>query len=87
MIVRNSVILLLPLFDMFQCSLCDNHSPMSDLREAMTVQFAQGLRDCAATLQDEQLLATLSAGDIIAQESKYQAAFLAALYNREKERL
>jgi len=39
--------------DMFQCSLCDKHSPMSDLREAMTMKLYQRLRDCAATLQDE----------------------------------
>ena len=27
--------------DMFQCSLCDIHSPMSDLREAMTMKHDQ----------------------------------------------
>jgi len=74
-------------FDMFQCSLCDKHSPVSDLREAMTMQVYQRLRHCAATLQDEQFLAKLSAGDVIAQEFKYRPACLAALYNRERERL
>jgi hypothetical protein len=69
--------------DNFQCSLCNKHSPMSDLREAMTMKLDQRLRDCAATLQDEQLLTNLS-GDVIAQEFKYQPDCLAALYNRER---
>ena len=56
---------------------------MSDLREAMTMKLDQRLRDCAATLQDEQLLTNLS-GDVIAQEFKYQPDCLAALYNRER---
>jgi hypothetical protein len=70
--------------DMFQCSLCDTHSPMSDLREAMTMKLGQRLRDYAATLHDEQLLAQLSAGYVIAQEFKYHPACLVALYNRER---
>jgi len=51
--------------DMFQCFLYDKHSPMSDLREAMTMKLDQRLRDRAATLQNEQLLVKLSAGDVI----------------------
>ena len=69
--------------DMCQCSLCDKHSPMSDFREAMTMKLFQKLRDCAATLQDEQLLVKSSAGDVIAQECMYHPACLAALNNRE----
>ena len=52
---------------MFQCFLCDKHSPMSNLRETMAMKLGQRLQDCAGTLQDEQLLAKLSAGDVIAQ--------------------
>ena len=70
--------------DMCQCSLCDKHSPMSDFREAMTMKLYQKLRDCAATLQDEQLLVKSSAGDVIAQEFIYHPACLAALNNRER---
>jgi len=66
--------------DMFQCSLCDKHYPLSDLKAAMTMKLDQRLRDCAATLQDEQLRAKLSA-------LKHHPACLAALYNRERERL
>jgi hypothetical protein len=57
---------------------------MSDLREAMTMKLDQRFRDCAATLQDEQLLVKSSAGDVIAQEFKYHPACLVALYNRER---
>jgi hypothetical protein len=39
-----------------------------------------------ATLEEEQLLAKLSAGDTIAQEFKYHSVFLMALYKRERER-
>ena len=40
------------------------------------------VRQCALDLQDQRLLAKLSAGDIVAQEAKYHAPCLASLYNR-----
>ena len=48
------------------------------------MKLYQKLRDCAATLQDEQLLVKSSAGDVIAQEFIYHPACLAALNNRER---
>ena len=53
----------------------------------MTMKLGQWLRDCAGTLQDEQLLAKLSAGDVIAQEFTFHPACLATFDNRERERL
>ena len=40
------------------------------------------MRICAHDLQDENLLAKLSARDLIAQEAKYLAQSLTNLYNR-----
>ena len=42
------------------------------------------VRECAQTLQDEKLLAKLSAGDLVAQEAKYHAVCLASLYQKGK---
>ncbi|VDI20120.1 Hypothetical predicted protein [Mytilus galloprovincialis] len=43
-------------------------SPLSLLREAMTMELNQRLVDCATALQDKQLLAKLSRCDVISQE-------------------
>ena len=40
------------------------------------------VRNCAQVLQDTALLAKLSAGDLVAQEEKYQTKCLVALYNK-----
>jgi len=39
------------------------------------------VKDCANDLQDERLLAKLSAGDMIAQDAKYHSRCLVSLYN------
>ena len=44
-----------PHVDILQCSLCDKHSPISDLRQVVTMKLGQMLRNCAASLQNEQL--------------------------------
>jgi hypothetical protein len=44
----------------------------SELLEAMTMQLNTRLHQCAQNLQDQKLLAILSAGDVVAQELKYQ---------------
>jgi hypothetical protein len=64
--------------------LSDKHSPMSDLREAMTETLSKVARLCCNS--PRQFLAKLNAGDVIAQEFKYHPACLVALYNRERER-
>ena len=55
---------------------------MSDLRETMIMKLDQRLHDCAAPRQDKQLLAQLSAGDVIAQEFKYHPACLVGFCKR-----
>jgi hypothetical protein len=50
----------------------------------MTMQLNDRLNQCAQNLQDEKMLAKLSVGDAVAQELKYHAGCLIALYNRER---
>ncbi|VDI22023.1 Hypothetical predicted protein [Mytilus galloprovincialis] len=50
----------------------------------MTMKLNDRLKSCAETLQDKQLLAKLSTGDVIAQDLKYHPACLVALYNKER---
>ena len=69
------------------CFLCEQESPPSELRQAMTMQLNKRLNECAQNLNDGRLLAILSAGDVVAQELKYHATCLAALYNKEKTHL
>ena len=70
--------------DIVKCFLCDKEAPPSSLGEAMTMKLNDRLKSCAETLQDKQLLAKLSTGDVIAQDLKYHPACLAALYNKER---
>jgi hypothetical protein len=46
----------------------------------MTMQLNTRLHQCAQNLQDQNLLAKLSAGDVVAQELKYHRACLTSLY-------
>ncbi|CAC5368907.1 unnamed protein product [Mytilus coruscus] len=73
-----------PVEDVHKCFICDIESPLFSLREAMTMKLNQRLVDCATPLQDKQLLAKLSSGDVIAQEMKYPPSCLAAVYNKER---
>ena len=43
------------------------------------------VRKCAVRLGDKQLLAKLSAGDLVAQEAKYHAKCLVSLYNKARD--
>lgn len=67
------------------CFLCAQEAPKSDLRRAMTMELDRRLNECARNLEDGKLLATLSAGDVVAQELKYHCNCLRALYNRERD--
>ncbi|CAC5423155.1 unnamed protein product [Mytilus coruscus] len=70
--------------DIVKCFLCDKEAPPSSLRKAMKMKLNDRLKSCAETLQDKQLLAKLSIGDVIAQDLKYHPACLVALYNKER---
>ncbi|VDI30863.1 Hypothetical predicted protein [Mytilus galloprovincialis] len=49
----------------------------------MTMKLNQRLVDCAKVLQNKQLLAKLSSGDVIAQEMTYHPSCFVAVYNRD----
>ena len=68
-----------------KCFLCEEESQLSELRAAMTMNLNNRLNRCARTLQDKELLAKLSTGDVIVQEFKYHPKCLTALYNRERK--
>ena len=64
------------------CFLCEETEESEQLREASTFQLDNRVRRCAIDLQDERLLAKLSAGDMIAQNAKYHPRCLVSLYNK-----
>ena len=65
------------------CVFCEKDVIGSD-RNDMTKNLYERLSDCAKVLQDEKLIAKLSAGDLVAQEAKYHLNCLNAVYNRER---
>ena len=65
------------------CFFCaESASAAESLREAATLRLDYRVRKCANNLQDENLIAKLSAGDMIALEAKYHPRCLISLYNR-----
>jgi hypothetical protein len=70
-----------------ECFICEKQASRSELREAMTMQLNTIHHQCAHNLQDQNLLAKLSAGDVVAQEVKYHEACLTSLYNKKRAHL
>ena len=70
-----------------ECFICEKQASRSELREAMTMQLNTRLHLCAQNLQDQKLLAKLSAGDVVAQELKYHGACQTLLHNKERAHL
>ena len=69
-----------------QCFFCGVSANMSEpLHQVSTLGLDARVRQCALQLQDQGLLAKMSAGDLVAQEAKYHAQCLASLYNRAKQ--
>eukprot|EP00058_Branchiostoma_floridae_P011619 XP_002597107.1 hypothetical protein BRAFLDRAFT_76362 [Branchiostoma floridae] len=64
------------------CFLCDKGGTNETLHEVSTFQLDYRVRKCAQDIQDDDLLAKLSGGDLIALEAKYHARCLVSLYNR-----
>ena len=54
-----------------KCFFCSQQETKEKLREVCTFQVDYRVRKCTHDLQDENLLAKLSAGDLIAKEAKY----------------
>lgn len=63
------------------CFFC-GEGPLESLHEVATMHLDSRVRKCAHDLQDESLLAKLSAGDMIALDAKYHLQCLVSLYNR-----
>ena len=65
------------------CFFCGKSAPAGrSLSKASTFGVDINVRQCAIKLQDKQLLAKLSSGDLIAQDAQYHVQCLVSLYNR-----
>ena len=53
------------------------------MREASTFRVDSRVQNYSLDLQDERLLAKLSAGHMVAQDAKYQPRCLVTLYNKD----
>ena len=51
------------------------------LHDAMTPNITQRVRICALKLQDQNVIAKLCPGDLVAQQAKYHSQCLVKLYN------
>ena len=67
------------------CFFCGQPPGDSVLHEAATFQIDERVRTCAKLLQDTELIAKLSAGDMVALEAKYHTKCLVGLYNRARK--
>ena len=68
-----------------KCFICDIFDSEENLHNVSTFVVDSRIRHLATILQDTKLLAKLSCGDLVAQETKYHDKCLAALYNRERK--
>jgi hypothetical protein len=64
------------------CIFCEKGTEDGPLHECSTFQIDQSIRTIATELEDVQLLARLSGGDVIAIEAKYHKHCLTHLQNR-----
>lgn len=68
------------------CFFCGKPAPAGkSLCKASTFGVDVKVRQYAIKLQDKQLLAKLSSGDLIAQDAKYHVQCLVSLYNRARD--
>ena len=69
------------------CFLCEKCEREGILRKASTMKLNERLNQCARILNDGNLIARLSGGDVVAQELKYHTNCLASLYHRVRSHL
>ena len=64
------------------CFLCDKRADgdKNQLHNVRTLTLDTRVRKCANILQDQKLIAKLSAGDLVAQEASYHSSCLLSLY-------
>ena len=65
------------------CFFCNEPAGTTNLHKASTHKLDMKVRRCALQLEDRELLAKLSAGDMIALEAKYHC--LTTLYNKARQ--
>jgi len=69
-----------------RCFFCGERARDAEsFRHASTFDLEARVRECALQLQDQNLLAKLSTGDLIALEAKYHIQCLVSLYNRARQ--
>lgn len=69
-----------------QCFFCGiPANSCESLHSVSTFGLDARVRECALQLQDQNLLAKLSVGDLIALEAKYHSQCLVSLYNRARQ--
>ena len=66
------------------CFFCDEPAKAGELRHVSTFGLDCRVRSAALKVGDTKLLATLSAGDVVAIEMKYHLKYLTSLYNHAK---
>jgi len=65
------------------CFFCEEYSTRNNpLHNVSTFGLDAHVRKCEMVLQDEKLLAQLSAGDLVVLEAKYHTPCLASLYKK-----
>jgi len=67
------------------CLFCNQPAGSEALHEASTIQLDENVRNAARQTEDTELLAKLSAGDMIAIEAKYHIKCLRTLYNKARQ--
>lgn len=68
-----------------KCFFCDETDSSSSLHAASTLGVDNKVRECALLLNDGELLAKLSASDMVAADAKYHTKCLVSLYNRARQ--
>jgi len=66
------------------CFFCDLPAEQQPLHAVTTFDLDARVKECAAVLGDNHLLAKLAVGDMIALEAKYHSHCLAQFYNRRR---
>ena len=68
-----------------KCFFCNDVGGTAGLHQASTLEIDQSVRECAIKLKDNELLAKLSVGDVVAIEAKHHVKCLVALYNEVRK--
>ena len=68
------------------CFFCDKLASDEPLHNVTTFSLDNRVRQIAMDLQDQKLLAKLSAGDMVAQEAKYHKSCLTSLNNQARSK-